>query len=252
MAGVRVIPRLDIKGSNLVKGMHLEGLRVLGKPEDFARRYSAEGADELIYVDIVASLYQRNSLLDIVERTAAEIFVPLTVGGGIRSTDDIANLLRAGADKVAINTAATQRPAFLTEAARMFGSQCVVLSIEAKRRAPGIWEAYTDNGRERTGRDALAWACEGVALGAGEVLVTSVDQEGTGRGYDLELTKAIASAVSVPVIACGGAGSPADVVAAVQAGHADAVALARLLHYGDSDIRSVKGALAGAGVEVRQ
>jgi cyclase len=251
VAGVRVIPRLDIKGPNLVKGIHLEGLRVLGKPEDFARRYSAAGADELIYIDIVASLYQRNSLLDIVERTAAEIFVPLTVGGGIRSTDDIAALLRAGADKVAINTAATARPAFISEAARMFGSQCVVLSIEAKRQGPTTWEAYTDNGRERSGRDAIAWALEGVALGAGEILVTSVDQEGTGRGYDLDLTKAIATQVSVPVIACGGAGSDADVVAVVREGRADAVALARLLHYGDSDITSVKTALASAGVEVR-
>jgi cyclase len=251
VAGVRVIPRLDIKGPNLVKGIHLEGLRVLGRPEDFARSYSAAGADELIYIDIVASLYQRNSLLDIVERTAAEIFVPLTVGGGIRSTDDIAGLLRAGADKVAINTAATARPGFISEAARMFGSQCVVLSIEAKRQGPGSWEAYTDNGRERSGRDAIAWALEGVALGAGEILVTSVDQEGTGRGYDLELVRTIATQVPVPVIASGGAGSAADVVAVVREGRADAVAVARLFHYGNSDIASVKGALASAGVEVR-
>jgi cyclase len=252
VAGVRVIARLDIKGPNLVKGIHLEGLRIVGKPEDFARRYSAEGADELIYVDIVASLYRRNSLLDIVERTAAEIFVPLTVAGGIRSTSDIANLLRAGADKVAINTAATARPAFITEAARMFGSQCVVLSIEAKRQASGTWEALTDNGRERSGRDALAWAREGVALGAGEILVTSVDQEGTGRGYDLELVHAIATSVPVPVIACGGAGGVDDVVAVVRTGKADAVALAKVLHYRESDIGSVKRALAAAGVEVRE
>lgn len=251
MAGVRVIPRLDIKGPNLVKGIHLEGLRIIGRPEDFARRYSAEGADELIYVDIVASLYQRNSLLDIVERTAAEVFVPLTVGGGIRSTDDVAKLLRAGADKVAINTAAIARPAFITEAARMFGSQCVVLSVEAKRQSSGQWEAFTDNGRERTGRDAVAWALEGASLGAGEILVTSVDQEGTGRGYDLDLVRAIATRVTVPVIACGGAGSPADVVEVVRSGRADAVALAKILHYGTSDIRSVKAALADAGVEVR-
>ena len=251
VAGVRVIPRLDIKGPNLVKGIHLEGLRIVGKPEDFARRYSAEGADELIYVDIVASLYQRNSLLDIVERTAAEVFVPLTVAGGIRTTDDIANLLRAGADKVAINTAAMGRPEFITEAARMFGSQCVVLSIEAKRQRPGAWEAFTDNGRERSGRDAIAWAREGVARGAGEVLVTSVDQEGTGRGYDLELTREIATQVGVPVIACGGAGAPDDVVKVVRDGKADAVALARILHYQQSDIPAVKRALATAGVEVR-
>jgi cyclase len=252
VAGIRVIPRLDIKGPNLVKGVHLEGLRVLGKPEEFARRYWLEGADELIYIDIVASLYQRNSLLDIVERTASEIFVPLTVGGGIRTTDDIASLLRAGADKVAVNTAAIARPAFLTEAARMFGSQCIVLSIEAKRHGRGVWEAYTDNGRERSGRDAVAWAKEGVRLGAGEILVTSVDQEGTGRGYDLELVGAIATQVPIPVIACGGAGDPQDVVDAVLIGKADAVALARILHYGQFEISTVKRALDGAGIEVRQ
>jgi cyclase len=252
VAGVRVIPRLDIKGSNLVKGIHLEGLRILGKPEDFARRYSADGADELIYVDIVASLYQRNSLLDIVERTAAEIFVPLTVAGGIRTTDDVAKLLRAGADKVAINTAATARPEFLTEVARMFGSQCVVLSIEAQRQPNGTWEAYTDNGRERSGRDAIAWAEEGVARGAGEILVTSVDREGTGRGYDLELIEAIATRVPIPVIACGGAGSAEDVVEVVTKGKADAVAMAKILHYGETEIGSVKRALATAGIEVRE
>lgn len=252
MAGVRVIPRLDIKGPNLVKGIHFEGLRIVGRPEEFARRYSAEGADELIYVDIVASLYQRNSLLDIVERTAADIFVPLTVGGGIRTTEDVAMLLRAGADKVAINTAATARPEFLTEAARMFGSQCVVLSIEAKRQPAGGWEAYTDNGRERSGRDVIAWAVEGVARGAGEILVTSVDREGTGRGYDLELVEAIATRVPVPVIACGGAGSPEHVVEVVTNGKADAVAMAKILHYGQTDIGSVKRALVAAGVEVRE
>jgi cyclase len=252
VAGVRVIPRLDIKGPNLVKGVHLEGLRILGKPEEFATKYSAEGADELIYIDIVASLYQRNSLLDIVERTAAEIFVPLTVGGGVRTTDDIASLLRAGADKVAVNTAAVARPGFITEAARMFGSQCVVLSIEAKRQGPKLWEAYTDNGRERTGRDVLAWASEGVRLGAGEILVTSVDQEGTGRGYDLELVNAIATEVPVPVIACGGAGSPQDVVDAVRLGKADAVAVARILHYDQFKISEIKTALDHAGFEVRR
>ncbi|TMC67269.1 MAG: imidazole glycerol phosphate synthase subunit HisF [Chloroflexi bacterium] len=251
MAGVRVIPRLDIKGPNLVKGINLEGLRVLGRPEEFARRYSDQGADELIYVDIVASLYQRNNLAEIVERTAAEIFVPLTVGGGVRTTDDVARLLRAGADKVAINTAAIGRPVFLREAARMFGSQCVVLSIEAKRRGPSSWEAYTDNGREPSGRDVVEWAREGVNLGAGEVLVTSVDQEGTGRGYDIDLVNALATGVPVPVIACGGAGKPADVVEVVRRGKADAVAMARMLHYGHFDVASIKTALSDAGVEVR-
>lgn len=234
-----------------MKGINLEGLRVLGRPEEFARRYSDQGADELIYVDIVASLYQRNNLAEIVERTAAEIFVPLTVGGGVRTTDDVARLLRAGADKVAINTAAIGRPVFLREAARMFGSQCVVLSIEAKRRGPSSWEAYTDNGREPSGRDVVEWAREGVNLGAGEVLVTSVDQEGTGRGYDIDLVNALATGVPVPVIACGGAGKPADVVEVVRRGKADAVAMARMLHYGHFDVASIKTALSDAGVEVR-
>lgn len=251
MAGVRVIPRLDIKGPNLVKGIHLEGLRILGKPHEFARRYSDEGADELIYVDVVASLYQRNSLDDIIERTAAEVFVPLTVAGGIRTIDDIARLLRVGADKVAINTAAIAHPEFLSEAARRFGSQCIVLSIEAKRQGPGAWEAYTENGRERSGRDAIAWARECVERGVGEILVTSIDREGTGKGYDLELIRAIAPHVPIPVIACGGAGRPSDIVEAVTVGHADAVSMASILHYGTADLVMVKRALADAGVEVR-
>jgi len=179
---LRIIPRLDIKGQNLVKGIHLEGLRVLGKPERFARYYYEQGADELLYVDIVASLYGRNNLLAIIERTAREIFIPLTVGGGLRSIEDIRNALRAGADKVAINTAAVRCPGFLREAAQKFGSSTVVLSIEAIKQPSGNYEAYTDNGRERAGLDVFEWAMRGVELGAGEILVTSVDREGTGLG----------------------------------------------------------------------
>ena len=185
---VRVIPRLDIKGPNLVKGIHLEGLRVLGRPEQFAQFYYEHGADELIYMDVVASLYGRSSLGAIIEATAKRVFVPLTVGGGIRTVDDIQAVLRLGADKVAINTAAVRNPDFVRDAARRFGSSTIVVSIEAMRRGPGVYEAYTDNGREKTGVDAIEWATRAVELGAGELLVTSMDRDGTRQGFDLELT----------------------------------------------------------------
>jgi imidazole glycerol-phosphate synthase subunit HisF len=228
---LRVIPRLDIKGPNLVKGIHLEGLRVLGEPARFARHYYEQAADELLYVDIVASLYGRNNLLGLIERTAQEIFIPLTVGGGLRTIDDIRSTLRAGADKIAINTAAVRRPEFIREAARKFGSSTVVLSIEAVKRPDGSYEAYTDNGREKTGLDACEWAMRGVELGAGEVLVTSVDREGTGLGFDLELSRRIAESIPVPVIACGGAASADDVRQAALSGRVQAVGIASMLHY---------------------
>lgn len=219
---LRIIPRLDIKGGNLVKGIHLEGLRVIGEPARFARHYYEEGADELLYVDIVASLYERNSLLDSIERTAREVFIPLTVGGGLGSIDDIGNTLRAGADKIAINTAAVRRPEFIREAAQKFGSSTIVLSIEAVKRPDGSYEAYTDNGREKTGLDACTWAVRGVELGAGEILVTSVDREGTGLGFDLELSRRIAESVPVPVIAGGGAASVEHVKGAALCAHVQA------------------------------
>ena len=227
----RIIPRLDVKGPNLVKGVHLEGLRVLGKPESFARVYYEEGADELLFMDIVASLYGRNSLLDIVRRTAGEIFIPLTVGGGLRSLDDMRDALRAGADKVAINTAAVRDPQLVRQASRRFGSSTIVVSIEAIRQQTGGWEAFTDNGRERTGLDAVEWAQRAAELGAGELLVTSIDREGTGRGYDLELMRAITDVVDVPVIACGGAGGIADVAAVIEESGASAACVASILHY---------------------
>lgn len=228
---IRVIPRLDIKGPNLVKGIHFEGLRVLGRPEDFARHYYENGADELYYQDAVASLYGRNSLLDIVRKTSREIFIPLCVGGGLRSVDDIRQVLRAGADKVAINTAAVRRPELLREASAAFGSSTIVVSVEAVRRGPGQWEARVDYGREVTGLDAVDWARRAVEQGAGEVMVTSVDQEGTGGGYELDLVRAIADAVPVPVIAGGGCGRPAHAVSVVRDGHADAVSMASVTHY---------------------
>ena len=229
---IRIIPRLDIKGPNLVKGVHFEGLRVLGKPQHFARFYYEQGADELLYMDAVASLYGRNSLLDIVRRTAEEIFIPLTVGGGLRSVDDIRTVLRAGADKVSINTAAIQRPQLIREASRTFGSSTIVISIEAHRTPDGKYEAYVEYGRERTGIDAFAWALQAEELGAGELVVTSIDREGTGKGYDLELTRRIADSVSIPVIAAGGAGKAEHVAEVVSDGHANAVSAASVLHYG--------------------
>jgi cyclase len=229
---VRVIPRLDIKGPNLVKGIHFEGLRVLGKPEQFAQIYYEGGADELLYMDVVASLYGRNSLLDIIRKTAQEIFIPLCVGGGLRSVDDIRTVLRAGADKVALNTAAIGTPELIRDAARHFGSSTIVVSIEAHKVADRKYEAYAEYGRERTGVDSIDWAIRAAELGAGEILVTSIDREGTGKGYDLELTRLIADAVPIPVIAAGGAGNVAHVLDVVSEGRADAVSLASVLHYG--------------------
>jgi imidazole glycerol-phosphate synthase subunit HisF len=229
---VRVIPRMDIKGPNLVKGVHLEGLRVLGKPEQFARYYYERGADELVYIDVVASLYGRNSLHDIVERTSREIYVPLCVGGGLRTIDDIRDILRVGADKVSLNTAAIGNPDIIRQAAKRFGSSTILVSIEAMRNRDGSYEALTNNGRESTGVDAIEWARKATDFGAGELMVTSIDREGTGEGFDLELVERIARSVGVPVIACGGAGSPDDVVRVVREGWADAISLASILHYG--------------------
>ncbi|MBI4280134.1 MAG: imidazole glycerol phosphate synthase subunit HisF [Armatimonadetes bacterium] len=244
---VRIIPRLDIKGPNLVKGIHLEGLRVLGRPEWFARYYYEQGADELVYMDVVASLYQRNSLLDIIARTSREIFIPLTVGGGLRTIEDIRTVLRAGADKVSLNTAAIRRPELIREASRRFGSSTILVSIEAIRKPDGRYEAYTDNGRERTGVDAMEWAVRAAELGAGELMVTSIDREGTGKGFDLELTRTIAGSVSIPVIACGGAGTVDHVTRVVKEGKADAVCLASILHYRAVRLHDFAAEIRGEG-----
>lgn len=251
MANVRLIARLDIKGPNLIKGVHLEGLRVIGDPQEYARRYYEAGADELLYVDIVASLYGRSMLTEIVRRAAHDVFVPMTVGGGVRGVDDVRDLLRAGADKVAINTAAVRRPELIAEVARRFGSQCMVLSIEAKAQPGGGWEVYTDCGRERSGVDAIEWARRGVELGAGEVLVTSIDREGTRKGFDVELTRSVSNAVGVPVIASGGYGAPSDLVDVVRAG-ADAVAVADALHYGRTTVPQLRNTSRAAGIPMRQ
>lgn len=231
MAAVRIIPRLDIKGPNLVKGIHLEGLRVLGRPEDFARYYYEQGADELIYMDVVASLYGRNSLNDIISKTAKRTFIPLTVGGGIRSIDDIKTVLRAGADKVCINTAAIRNPSFIKEASQKFGSSTIVVAIEAIKQSDQSYLAYIDNGREHTGVEVLSWAIKVAELGAGELVITSVDREGTGNGYDCDLTRLISNNVPIPVIAHGGAGSLNDFQQVLKEGYADAVAASSIFHY---------------------
>lgn len=251
MKKIRLIPRLDIKGQNVIKGIHLEGLRVVGDPQEFARRYYDQGADELLYVDVVASLYGRNSLDDIIQRAARDIFVPLTVTGGIRSVDDVRKILRAGADKIGINTEATKRPELIREVSRKFGAQCMVLSIEAKSIAPGRWEAYTDNGREKTGFDVVEWAQRGVELGAGEILLTSIDHEGTREGFDVELMRAVTAVVDVPVIASGGMGKPADLIRVVSDGGADAVAMADILHYKRFEIGEIRAVAKAAGLGVR-
>ena len=251
MSNVRIIARLDIKGPNLIKGIHLEGLRVVGSPSEHALRYYLQGIDELIYMDCVASLYGRNHLGSIVSDAAKDIFVPMTVGGGIRSVEDATQILRAGADKVAINTAAVSNPQLITEIARRFGSQCMVLSVEAKQVAHERWEVYTDNGRERTGLDVVDWVKRGVGLGAGEVLLTSVDREGTRKGFDISLVQAVAGEVSVPVIASGGMGKPEDLVEVVLAGGADAVAMADILHYKRSDVGTIRSVAMREGLGVR-
>ncbi len=235
----RIIARLDIKGSNLIKGIHLEGLRKIGNPNEYALKYYNQGADGLIMMDIVASLYGRNNLLHIVEKACENVFVPITVGGGVRSILDVQAALNSGADKVAINTGALNNPELINEVANDFGSQCMVLSIEAKKTPDG-WECYTDNGRERTGKGVLEWAKEAVDRGAGEILLTSVDQEGTKKGFDSELTKLIATEVSVPVIASGGFGELSHLAQVVNEGKADAIAFADALHYDRYNIQQIK------------
>lgn len=252
MSNIRIIPRLDIKGPNLIKGIRLEGLRVIGDPHDYALRYYEAGADELVYMDIVASLYGRNNLSDIISRAANQVFIPITVGGGIRSVDDAKHILRSGADKVAINTAAIAKPELITEVARHFGSQAMVLSIEAKAVGDGKWEVYTDNGRERTGRDVLSWAVEAVSRGAGEILLTSVDREGTRKGFEIELIRKVRDAVSVPVIASGGMGELQDFTKAVADGGADAVAMADILHYNRATVDQIREHALVGGFAVRK
>ena len=252
MSSIRIIPRLDIKGPNLIKGIHLEGLRIIGSPKQFAFDYYTQGADELIYMDVVASLYGRNSLDEIIKTTADNVFIPITVGGGIRSIEDVTRMLRCGADKVAINTAGVANPALLSDIAQHFGSQCLVVSIEAKKIANNQWEVFTENGREQSGLDVVEWAKKVVELGAGEILLTSIDREGTRRGFDIELLRAVTSAVTIPVIASGGMGTHDHLLDAVDLGGVNAVAIADILHYRRSNISNIKEIASNANIKVRR
>lgn len=231
MKTVRIIPRLDIKGPNLVKGIHLEGLRVLGRPSDFAKYYYEQGADELMFMDVVASLYGRNSLHDIISETARSIYIPITVGGGLRSISDIKEVLRVGADKVCLNTAAINNPQLIKDASRKFGSSTIVVAIEAIKESNGKYLAYTDNGREYTGIDVFEWAQRVAELGAGEIVITSVDNEGTGKGFDIELVTKISNSIGIPVIAHGGAGNKSHVVDVLKNGNLSSAMISSLFHY---------------------
>ncbi len=248
----RVIPCLDVDAGRVVKGTNFVGLRDAGDPVELAERYDAEGADELIFLDITASHERRETIVELARRTADNVFIPFTIGGGIRSVEDAQAVLDAGADKVSVNSAALARPALLSELADQFGAQCVVIAIDAKAEADGNWGVYVKGGRERVpDRDAVSWAQEAVDLGAGEVLLTSMDRDGTNDGYDLELTRAVADAVAVPVIASGGAGELGHLSEAITAGGADAVLCASIFHYGSYRVREAKERLAADGIPVR-
>ncbi len=249
---LRIIARLDIKGANLIKGIHLEGLRVVGDPQVHAEKYYNDGADEIIYMDTVASLYGRNNLLDVVTRATEHVFVPMTVGGGIRSVEDARALLRAGADKIAINTAAVKDPSLITKISDVWGSSTIVLSIEAKQTAPGKWEAYTDNGRERTGLDVVQWAEQGAQLGAGEIFLTSVDQEGTKNGFDCQLVSAVTKLVDIPVVASGGFGKLDHLKELMQVSKPTGVALADSLHYRKFNFNEIRAFCLANKIATRQ
>lgn len=251
MKNIRIIPLLNIKGPNVVKPVHTEALRVVGNPEEMFLRYYEEGADELIYLDIVASLYGRDIDFSLLKTITEKVFIPVTAGGGIRTIQDINNVLRAGADKVAINTYATKNPEFLRVASREFGSQCITLFIEAKKQTDGRYLAYTDGGREKTDLDVYDWAQRGVELGAGEILICSIDRDGTRRGYDAELIKKISNACGVPVIAHGGGGDKISFLEAIRDGKADALAASSVFHYQDFSIKELKNFLSENGINTR-
>lgn len=246
----RIIARIDVKNEYVIKGIHLEGLRKIGDPHQMAKAYYEDGIDEIIFMDAVASLYGRNNLFHIIESACRDVFVPITVGGGIRSLHDIEVALKAGADKIAINTQAVKTPQLIREASHMFGAQSIVASIEAKRHGAS-WEAYADNGREHTGLDAIDWARRLEELGAGEILITSIDQEGTKKGYDAELAGRVTDAVDIPVIVCGGAGTLEHLAEVFATGNPDALAIASLLHYKLSSIQELKQHLADHDIKVR-
>jgi len=247
----RIIPCLDVKAGRVVKGTNFVDLRDAGDPVELAATYDIEGADELVFLDITASVEERKAMLDVINKTAGEVFMPLTVGGGISTVDDIRNALRAGADKTSVNSAAVKNPQLIAEGAKLFGSQCIVLAIDARRCGENKWEVYVHGGRTPTGIDAVEWAKQGVALGAGEILLTSMDADGTKNGYDIPLTKAVSEAVNVPVIASGGAGKLEDFYEVLTEGGADAVLAASVFHYKTFTIQQVKEYLRDRGIEVR-
>ena len=252
MLTARIIPCLDVTAGRVVKGVRFEALRDAGDPVEIAKAYEAQGADELVFLDITASSDGRGIMRDIVESTAAQCFMPLTVGGGLRTVEDIRAMLNAGADKISLNTAAVLDPELIRAASSRFGNQCIVVAIDAKRRSEDeSWEVYTHGGRHPTGRDAVEWAREVQALGAGEILLTSMDADGTKDGYDIPLTRAISDAVEIPVIASGGAGNAAHLAEAVTEGHASAVLAASIFHFGELTVAETKAALAAAGIPVR-
>jgi len=244
----RIIARLDIKGEKVVKGICFEGLRVMGDPDILATKYYNQGADELLYIDTVASLYGRNNLTDVVKIAATHIFIPMVVGGGIRSVEDAHNLFRSGADKIAINTEAVKRPELIMELAKSFGSQALVLSLQIKQISKDNWEIYIDNGREKTGLDALDWARKVEDLGAGEILITSVDRDGTGKGYEENFLNKVTNCVRIPVIAAGGAKNPHDIVSIIQKTKVDAIAVASMLHYNNFSVSDIKETLVKANI----
>lgn len=247
----RIIPCLDVDAGRVVKGVRFVDIRDAGDPVEIARRYDAQGADEITFLDITASSEERATLVQVVEAVAAQVFIPLTVGGGIRTLADVQRMLSAGADKVGINTAAVSNPDFVCAAATKYGSQCIVVAVDARQVAPGRWEVFTHGGRKPTGFDAVEWAARMAAAGAGEILLTSMDRDGTRDGFDLALTRAVADAVSVPVIASGGVGNLDHLVAGVLEGHADAVLAASIFHFGEHTVGAAKQHLARAGIEMR-
>lgn len=251
MLAKRVIPCLDVKAGRVVKGTNFVGLRDAGDPVELAKKYDAEKADELVFLDITASFEERRSMYDVVERTAGEVFMPLTVGGGIRTTTDMRDMLKCGADKISLNTAAIKNPQLIGQGAELFGSQCIVLAVDAKRSGDSSWEVYINGGRDATGLDVIEWVKKGEQLGAGEILLTSMDADGTKDGYDVSLTRAVAEAVGIPVIASGGAGRMEHFYDVLVAGKADAVLAASVFHYGQFSIGEVKKYLRERGVEVR-
>ena len=251
MHNVRVIARLDVKGENVINTIHLEGLRTIGAPNALSQKYYEQGADEILLIDQVASLYQRGHLLELTKKFAEKVFVPITVGGGIASVEDAGDLLCSGADKIAVNTAVTENPCLITELSKHFGSQCVVVSIQAKRIGEETWEVFREGGRERTGLDVFEWAARAVDFGAGELLVTSIDRDGTRKGFDCKLMAKMSDIVNVPVIASGGLGSPAHAVELMERSVISAVSVADYLHMNRGRIHDIKSPLAGAGFSVR-